>query len=110
MCGKLRAFHTELRQGNQDGFDSLCPPTSGDTWACDARSAWGSEKIIIGGIEPAALARMDADTTRTYVTRVLDQMPTLRRFILSTGDATAYGTPVENLRAVADVVANYPWK
>ncbi|MBE3038617.1 MAG: hypothetical protein IMZ62_07385, partial [Chloroflexi bacterium] len=76
----------------------------------EARAAWGGDKVIIGGVEPAALARMDAGETRAYVTRVLDQMLTLRRFVLSTGDATAYGTPVENLRAVTDVVTNYPWK
>ncbi len=110
MCGKLSAFNAELRQGRQDGFDSLCPPTTGDIWSYEARAAWGGDKIIIGGVEPAALARMDENETRTYVTRVLNQMPTFRRFVLSTGDATAYGTPVENLRAVTDVVANYPWK
>jgi hypothetical protein len=110
MCGKLSAFNAELRQGRQDGFDSLCPPTTGDIWASQARTAWGGDKVIIGGVEPAALARMDACETRAYVTRVLDEMPTLRRFVLSTGDATPYGTPVENLRAVADVVATYPWK
>jgi hypothetical protein len=110
MCGKLSAFNTELRQGRQDGFDSLCPPTTGDIWASEARAAWGDGKVIIGGVEPAALARMDVDETRAYVTRVLDRMPTLRSFVLSTGDATAYGTPVENIRAVADVVARYPWK
>ena len=110
MCGKLSAFNAELRQGRQDGFDSLCPPTTGDIWAHEARAAWGDDKVIIGGVEPAALARMDASGTRAYVTGVLDRMPTLRRFVLSTGDATAYGTPVENLRAVADVVASYPWK
>ena len=110
MCGKLSAFNAELRQGHQDGFDSLCPPTTGDIWASQARTAWGGDKVIIGGVEPAALARMDAAETRAYVTRVLDEMPTLRRFVLSTGDATPYGTPIENLRVVADVVANYPWK
>jgi hypothetical protein len=110
MCGKLSAFNPELRQGRQDGFDSVCPPTTGDIWACDARKAWGDDKVIIGGVEPAALARMDERETRAYVTRILDEMPTLRRFVLSTGDATPYGTPVENLRAAADVVANYPWK
>lgn len=110
MCGKLSAFNAELRQGRQDGFDSLCPPTTGDIWAHEARAAWGDDRVLIGGVEPAALARMDEAETRAYVTRILDQMPTLRRFILSTGDATPYGTPVENLRAVADVSASYPWK
>ncbi|HEX7542412.1 MAG TPA: uroporphyrinogen decarboxylase family protein [Anaerolineales bacterium] len=110
MCGKLSAFNPELRHGRQDGFDSICPPTTGDIWACDARRAWGDDRIIIGGVEPAALARMDANQTRAYVTRILDEMPTLRHFVLCTGDATAYGTPVENLRAVQDIVEHYPWE
>jgi Uroporphyrinogen decarboxylase (URO-D) len=110
MCGKLSSFTAELRQGRQDGVDSLCPPTTGDIWAHEARAAWGGDKVIIGGVEPAALARMDERATRAYVTRVLDQMPTFRRFVLCTGDATPYATPVENLHAVADVVAHYPWK
>jgi hypothetical protein len=110
MCGKLSAFNAELRRGRQDGFDSLCPPTTGDVWASEARAAWGDNRIIIGGVEPAALAQMDVAQTRAYVTDVLDRMPTLRSFVLSTGDATPYGAPVENIRAVADVVASYPWK
>ena len=110
MCGKLAAFNTEMRRGRQDGFDSLCPPTTGDVWAHEARANWGADRMLIGGVEPAALARMDVQETRAYVTRILDAMPTFRRFVLSTGDATAYGTPVENIRAVADVVEHYPWK
>lgn len=110
MCGKLSAFHPQLKQGRQDGVDSLCPPTTGDVWACDARKAWGDDKIIIGGVEPPALVRMTVDQTKAYITRILDEMPTFRRFILCTGDATAYATPVENLRAVAEVVSAYPWK
>ena len=73
MCGKLSAFNRELRQGRQDGVDSLCPPTTGDIWAHEARAAWGGDKIIIGGVEPAALARMDERETRAYVTHVLDR-------------------------------------
>ena len=110
MCGKLSAFHGQIRQGLQHGVDSVCPPPSGDVWAHEARQAWGPEKVVIGGIEPAALVRMSPDQTRLYVKRVLDAMPTFRRFILSTGDATPYGTPVENLQAVAEIVESYPWK
>jgi hypothetical protein len=110
MCGKLSAFHPQLKAGKQDGFDSICPPTTGDVWACDARKAWGDDKIIIGGVEPPALARMSVAQTKAYITHILDEMPTFQRFILCTGDATAYGTPVENLRAVSEVVASYPWK
>ena len=110
MCGKLAVFNDQIRNGLQDGVDSVCPPTTGDLWAHEARRAWGEEKLILGGLEPAALVRMDIEGTRSYVSRVLEQMPTFRRFILSTGDATAHGTPLENLRTIAEVVAAYPWK
>lgn len=110
MCGKLGAFSDEIRHGQQDGVDSVCPPSTGDTWAHVAREAWGPEKIIIGGLEPPALERMSVQETREYVIWVLDQMPTFRRFILSTGDATSYGTPMENLRAITQIVEDYAWK
>ena len=110
MCGKLSAFNDQIRLGQMDGVDSVCPPTTGDLWAHEARQAWGDRKIILGGLEPAALVCMSVAETRAYVTRVLDQMPAFGGFILSTGDATANGTPLENLRAIAEVVAEYPWK
>lgn len=110
MCGKLQAFKADIRSGQQDGIDSVCPPTTGDTWVHEARAAWGPGKIILGGIEPPALARMSVQETRTYIAQVLDQLPTFRRFILSTGDATSHGTPVENLCAVTEVVKSYSWK
>ena len=110
MCGKLSAFNDQIRLGQMDGVDSVCPPTSGDLWAHEARQAWGDEKIILGGLEPAALVRMSASETCAYATRVLDEISTFRGFILSTGDATAHGTPLENLRTIAEVVAAHPWK
>jgi uroporphyrinogen-III decarboxylase len=110
MCGKLTAFSEPLREGRQDGIDSVCPPSTGDLWAHEAREAWGEEKVIIGGIDPAVLVWMSVDEVKDYITYVLNRMPTFRRFILSTGDATAYGTPLENLRAVGEIVAKYGWK
>jgi uroporphyrinogen-III decarboxylase len=110
MCGKLSAFNPQLKAGLQDGIESVCPPSTGDIWAHEARSAWGVEKIIVGGLEPAALERMTAAETTAYVTRILDQMPTFRRFILGTGDATAHATPVANLQAISQLVRRYPWK
>lgn len=110
MCGKLSAFGPQLRAGKQDGIESVCPPPTGDIWAHEARAAWGDEKIIFGGLEPPALVRMTVAETHAYVTGVLEAMPTFRRFILGTGDATAHGTPVANLREVSAVVAGFGWK
>ncbi len=104
MCGKLTGFIHEIGAGKMDGIDSLCPPTTGDLWACDARKAWGDDKIIIGGIEPPALSRMTAEESVEYAAKVIDSMGPCRSFILSTGDAVPYGTPLENLQAISDYV------
>jgi hypothetical protein len=110
MCGKLSKFNPQLKAGLQDGIDSVCPPTTGDLWAHEGRAAWGEQKIIIGGIEPSAIERMTVEQTRGYILKILDAIPVFSRFILSTGDATAHGTPVENLRAVTEIIKSYPWK
>jgi len=52
------------------------PPTSGDTWACEARAAWGDDRIIIGASNQLHWRAWMNAQPRAYVTRVLDQMPT----------------------------------
>lgn len=107
MCGKLSVFSGYLCNGRQDGIDSVCPPSTGDMWAFNARKEWGENKIIIGGIEPPQLAQMTVEQTKEYINKLLNKMPNFNRFILSTGDATSYGTPIENLLAVSEIVTNY---
>jgi uroporphyrinogen-III decarboxylase len=34
----------------------------------------------------------------------LSKTKSYKNFILSTGDATAYGTPIENLKAITNIV------
>lgn len=106
MCGKLKGFIDLLDQGQMDGIDSVCPPDTGDLWAHEALSALPG-KLIIGGIEPPALERMSAVETESYVRNVLEAVAPGKHFILSTGDAVAYGTPMENLRKVSEVVVQW---
>lgn len=109
MCGKLSAFAQDIGAGKQDGIDSVCPPTTGDFCAWDARSAWGPDKVIIGGIEPPALARMNVEQTLAYVDEIMQRMKGQRGFILSTGDATSFGTPIENLIAITKHIKSFKW-
>lgn len=105
MCGKLSLLTDTLAEGKMDGIDSVCPPTTGDLEPGDALEETG--KIIIGGLEPAALVRMNVEETREYTLEKLKQVGTGRNFILSTGDSTAYGTPLENLKAITRVIKEY---
>ena len=107
MCGKLSGLIKQIGACRQDGIDSICPPQSGDLWVCDALAAM-PEKIMIGGLEPVALATMTLAETKTYVRKViLDSWKMRDRLIVSTGDATAYGTPIENMRAVSEVISEF---
>ena len=107
MCGKLKGFADLIGVGTMDGVDSLCPPTTGDLWAHEARELWGEDKVIIGGVEPPALVWMSVEETVEYVTDVLNRMAPGRAFILSTGDAVSYGTPIENLLAITAIVEQH---
>jgi hypothetical protein len=106
MCGKLTGFKDIIQKGRQDGIDSLCPPTTGDVTLCEAL-AYFPGKLIIGGIEPPLLERMSVNETKNYVMDILEQCRLSKKFILSTGDATPYGTPVENIRKVQDIVSDF---
>lgn len=106
MCGKLKGFIDLIADNLMDGIDSLCPPTTGDLWAHEALSAWKG-KIVIGGLEPPRLQMSSVSEVEEYAIDVLRNAVPCGNFILSTGDATAYGTPLENLIAITGIVKKY---
>lgn len=103
MCGKLQGFSELISRCNADGIDSVCPPTTGDVYPWVARRNW-PDKVIIGGIEPPALSRMSIEETLCTVVKIIKNMPTFQGFILSTGDAVPFGTPIENMIAVTRLI------
>lgn len=102
MCGKIGLLTKTISEGRMDGIDSVCPPATGDLEPGDALKEIG--KVIIGGLNPVELAHRDVEGVIAYTKEKLAQVGSGRNFILCTGDSTAAGTPVENLRAIADYV------
>ena len=105
MCGCLNAFKEEIGMGIQDGVDSVCPPHTGDLYIWEARKAWGNKKVLIGGIDPPALSMMSVVECEETVREIWQHMKDERGFILSTGDAVPFGTPIENMIAITHLVA-----
>ena len=104
MCGKLSGFVGDLQCTlKSDGIDSVCPPTTGDLNIWDARAAF-PDKILIGGIEPPSLVQKSQKEILEYVEEIIEKMPDRRGFILSTGDAVPFATPIETLKAISDLV------
>ncbi len=87
-----------------DGVESLTPPPIGDMEIPQARAAW-PHSLLIGGLDPSRLAMLPAAAVGTYVRDTLRAAGDIRGFVLSTGDATPHGTPIENLRSVTQAVA-----
>jgi uroporphyrinogen decarboxylase len=108
MCGKLKGMLHLVKDNRMDGVDSLCPPATGDVWADEALAAWPG-KTVVGGLDPAKLQVSSAKEVDGYARHVLKRAAPCRDLVLSTGDATAYGTPLDNLRAVTRVVGGSPW-
>lgn len=109
MCGKISLLTGQLKNNQFAGIDSVCPPTTGDLPVSRALQETG--KLIIGGLEPSSLERMDPDACYQYAMQTLEeasQQQALHRFMLGSGDSVASGTPMENLRAVTRAVRDFP--
>lgn len=104
MCGKLTGFGDIISQGRQDCIDSVCPPDTGDVEPWNAKNLLGENKVIIGGINPPSLVFMDKRQSAQRAAEIIKNVKNKRGFILSTGDAVPYGAPIDNLKAIADLI------
>ncbi len=104
MCGKLTGFIDEIAKGRQDGLDSVCPPHTGDLYSWDAKRILGNDKVLIGGIDPPHLSQISKYDTIAMTEEIIRKVENKTGFILSTGDAVPYGTPIENLKVISDLI------
>ena len=107
MCGKLKGMLHLIRSNRMDGIDSLCPPSTGDVWADQALDILKG-KTVMGGLDPAKLQASSPKEVEEYVRYVMGRAAPCQDLILSTGDATPYGTALESLRSVTRVVEAGP--
>ena len=103
-CGDVRALLPMMRRSGIDAIDSLSEPPLGNTPFEVAMAALGDGVCLIGGVSPVVLANGTPEDVRAHVLDLFRRVPSRRNLLLCTSDATAYGTPVENLRAVSDLV------
>ena len=106
-CGNVRALLPMMRRSGIDAIDSLSEPPLGNTPFEVAMAELGDGVCLIGGVSPIVLANGTPEDVRSHVLDLFRRMPSRRNLLLCTSDATAYGTPVENLRAVSELVREY---
>jgi hypothetical protein len=103
-CGDVRALLPLMRAAGIDGVDSLSEPPLGNTPFELAVKELGDDVCLIGGVSPVILANGSPEDVRRHVRDLFRRMPSRRNLLLGTSDATAFGTPLENLRVVAEMV------
>jgi len=103
MCGHVKHLLPLLREAGVDGIDSLSPPPIGDT---DLETYWellGDDAILHGGIDVNVLLNGSTEQVRVHVRDVL-QRSAGHYLVLRSADEVPYGTPIDNLKAVAEEV------
>lgn len=106
-CGDVRALLPLMRASGIDAIDSLSEPPLGNTPFEVAMEILGDDICLIGGVSPIVLANGQPAELRAHVHDLWERLPSRRNLLLCTSDATAYGTPVENLRLVSQLVREY---
>ncbi len=72
-----------------------------------AREALGSEVVLMGNLPPLdLLVRGTPDEVRTATADLISRIDTVGPLVVSVGGGVSPGTPIENLQAMADVVAS----
>jgi uroporphyrinogen-III decarboxylase len=95
ICGNTRKILAGMGQAGADivDLDFLAPLSEG-------RAAMGEDQVLLGNIDPVRVLR---DGTAESVTAALEECyrQAGRRYIAGAGCEVTRGTPVENIRAMA---------
>lgn len=106
MCGHLSALLGLINQLDLDGIESLTPFPTGDTDLAHAKAVL-EDKFIIGGLDAPSVKRRTAQEIKNWVKDILSRLPTREGIVLEVTDDVSYGTPLENLRVIGEIVEEY---
>jgi uroporphyrinogen-III decarboxylase len=111
MCGKLKGLSKQIARSAMDGIVDIAPQPTGDVSLGEARRLWGSDKVVMGGIDATAFKGLTPDGIKEYVKDILKDLGTGEGVMLGSADATPQGAPIANMRAITEVVkehGNFP--
>jgi hypothetical protein len=103
MCGHIKKLLPMLREAGIDGIDSLSNPPIGDTELETFWDVMGDAAILQAGLDVNILHQASPQQVRDHVRDVLKRTEG-RHLILRSADEVPFGTPVENLLAVAQEI------
>ncbi len=108
MCGKLKAFQSDLASAHFDGIADISPLPTGN-FTLDEAAAALPGKIVIGGIDATTFIEPDVEQTRAKIAALLEKIKPYRGVLLGSADTVPRGTPLETLRMIQHLVSTVGW-
>lgn len=107
-CGHSSALLEAFADSGASGIEPLTPPPLGNTVLSDAKRRVGDRICLKGGLDPVhVVASLSAEEVGTETLRCLKEGSHGGGYILSVSDCMAPGTPIENMRAIAETVHGF---
>ena len=107
-CGHSSALLESFAESGASGIEPLTPPPLGNTLLTDAKRRVGDRICLKGGLDPVhVVASLSAAEVAVETLRCLKEGSPGGGYILSVSDCMAPGTPIENMKAIAEAVHGF---
>ena len=107
-CGHSSGLLEAFADSGASGIEPLTPPPLGDTLLADAKRRVGGRVCLKGGLDPVhVVGSLSAREVAEDTLRCLSEGSPGGGYILSVADCMVPGTPIENMRAIAETVHDF---
>lgn len=96
-----------IEMTNIDGLYGLTYPPAVNMKISEVRSGLGGDIAVMGGLDSDFMATRTVKEIQAKTLSILSDVAPGHGFMLATADDAPYGTPVENLREVSDVIREF---
>lgn len=105
---RVRHYLELLEDTKLDGlYGFTFPVLSGELSLSEITERWRNRMVCMGGLDPHFMATATKNKVKDRTKQILEAMSGKPNFILGSADDIVYGTPVENLEVVSEVVRSF---
>lgn len=104
MCGKLKAFLTDLAEAGFDGIADISPEPTGNL-TLDEAAVCLPGKIVAGGIDATTFIDTDLSRVESTMARLIERIKPYPGVLLGSADTVPRGTSLETFRLIQHLVS-----